>query len=228
MNFDYKTGALNLSSSSKQGLDDVFAIDPLLIKSINISKVLYIKHFDFSGMVNLTFIHISSMGGIGTVDLSNNINLKHISFYKCKSLYEIILPENNMIYHINISKCYLKEFYIESDHLKELQLRNNLLTNIDISKCPLLSSLNLDGNYLTSIDLKDLKYLKHLTISNNRVEGVLDLHNIEHILFSNYVQHIDSGASCNNNLETFGASRLLSSARKKFELKKMILTIEKL
>jgi hypothetical protein len=222
MNFDHKTGALNLSSSSKQGLDDVFAIDPLLIKSINISKVLYIKHFDFSGMVNLTFIHISGMGGIGTVDLSNNINLKHVSFYKCKSLYEIILPENNMIYHINISKCYLKEFYIESDYLKELQLRNNLLTNIDISKCPLLSSLNLDGNYLTSIDLKDLKYLKHLTISNNRVEGVLDLHN------NHNIQHIDSGASCNNNLETFGASRLLSSARKKFELKKMILTIEKL
>lgn len=107
---------------------------------------------------------------------------------------------------IDLSKCGFTSFpEIISDlsHIKVLNINNNKIKSIDLSKLPpFLEEINLNNNNITELNLNSSpKSLKIFSISNNKIKNIkMENSNIQCLFISN--NKLVTVGKFNNNLHT--------------------------
>ncbi len=129
---------------------------------------------------NLTSIDVSKNAKLKTVmlsgnklskvDVSNNSELEWLDAEDNKLTGEFTLV-NPELYRLNLSGNKLTKVNMPSG-IRDLELANNQLESLDLSKLKVLSELNLDANQLSYLDLSHNKNLAALYAGNNRLSTI--------------------------------------------------------
>ena len=123
--------------------------------------------------------------GVEIVDLSNNKLTSLVIPSSVKNLYarhnnisnDIIVPngiENLYLNDNKISKIILSE---SSQYLKEVELSENNISNIDLNNSTNIEKLDISNNPLKNINVTKLLKLKYLYLSETKLESNIDLKN---------------------------------------------------
>lgn len=223
-NFDKGTGTLSITSNSKAKLSDILAINPALVHHLHITKTFH-EYIDLSVYHNLKTLDISHLGGIDTIDLRCADKLHRVKITNCP-VKELLLPDS--VISLNVRGSDISVFDVH-ENITDLMLFKNNIKDIDLSKCVNLYALNIGDNCLTSIDVSKNRYLQKLNISYNRIHGLLNLSNnpcinalnmndnfIDYIWLHPNIERIPS-VTFGNNLITYNERDFVKKARSLFD-----------
>lgn len=129
---------------------------------------------------------------LSKLDVSTNSKLTWLDLNDNKLTGELTLV-NSELYQLNLSGNKLTKVNIPSG-IRNLELANNQLKNLDLSKFKMLSELNLDANQLSSLDISHNKKLTALYASNNHLSTIdLTANPMLQVLFlsNNKLKNID-------------------------------------
>ena len=105
----------------------------------------------------LTSIDLSGATGLARITIASN-NLEALDLSKNANLISVYAASNK-----------IKTVNLNNDNMALLDLYNNKLSSIDLSKVANLGYLNLSLNNLTTIDLSKVPHLVYLYISSNKL-----------------------------------------------------------
>ena len=89
------------------------------------------------------------------------------------SHYVTIMGTEESLDGLDLSNAGLISLKMYSNsNLTDLYCKGNHLDEIDLTRCPNLSYINLSDNELSSIDVTNLSYLESFTASNNRLTNI--------------------------------------------------------
>ena len=150
----YYDGSIDLS-----GLDKLRS---LRIENSNISSITINNS-------NLESLELSRTS-FDNLDLSNTV-ISYINNSKSK-INSISFP--NSVENIILDDAGLRSisFANDSQNIQSISLKNNKLSEIDLSGMSNLYSLNISNNNLTSIDISDCTNLQMLNLNNNEIENL--------------------------------------------------------
>lgn len=140
------------------------ALTSLIINNYSASKYApQLESIDLSKNVNLESVQLqgnqNNYGKLKKLDLSNNTKLTGMGLYvQYNELEELIIGENE---------------------LTAINVQNNKLTSLDLSKFPKLKSLYAADNQLKTIDATVCPNLAWFDVKNNQLEGDMDISNLE-------------------------------------------------
>ena len=166
----------NANWGSEKPIDEWYGVE-VGLDGEKISLIL--NDNNLSGTINneldeLTFLHTLYIYGnkISGLNVSKNINLKRLS---CggNTIQTLDLRSNLNLLNLECYNNQMTELYV-NEKIQSLTCMNNLLTNIDISKCKDLKWLNLDYNNISQIDLKTNTELLQIRLGGNPLSS-LDL-----------------------------------------------------
>ncbi|WP_194442782.1 leucine-rich repeat domain-containing protein [Pseudoalteromonas simplex] len=129
---------------------------------------------------------------LSKLDVSTNSKLTWLDLNDNKLTGELTLV-NSELYQLNLSGNKLTKVNIPSG-IRNLELANNQLKNLDLSKFKMLSELNLDANQLSSLDISHNKKLTALYAGNNQLSTIdLTANPMLQVLFlsNNKLKNID-------------------------------------
>ena len=174
-NFKAKLLAANSTSDvAKNNLGVRIKIDSNSNNEIDESEALQVSYLDVS------FSNISSLVGVNsflnlTYLTCNNNSLSSINVDSLSQLVSIGVRNNqlttlNLTNNLNLFSIYAQFNLLTSltfgSNIINLICQNNLLTNIDISSCKSMSSVNLDNNNLLQLNLKNGKLVNLSNLTN--------------------------------------------------------------
>ncbi len=162
-------GAVNKIGASEIGLT-----------SVDFSKTESIIEFDFYGN-ELTTIDLStlknleifnlSMNNLTGIDLSQNTKLRSAKFYGNSEIGSLDLSNNKELVELFAKNTGLTTLSLDLPKLEELDLHDNQLTSIDLTKVPKLVVLRLGWNKFVSFgNGVQLDSLKLLSIYHNELK----------------------------------------------------------
>lgn len=149
------------------------------LKSLDLSSVNNLKQFysegcDFSEGIN--FSNQSQLeelqiyySNINSISLPAQPNLVYISIESTINLESINIPGSGSI-DGTIDIYYnsrLNSITVPLNTTNNLQWYHNALTNVDVSRSPLLTTLNVSNNFLTSLKFDECPYLKNIYANEN-------------------------------------------------------------
>lgn len=158
-------GTVDFTKMTK--LEEIHWYDPSqnrgCISSIDLSKNTALKTIRLDGKISSP----------PTIDLSNNLNLEYIR------LWNFSFPGNHANFNSfkKLSKLDCSDSKLESiridelSNLKELCVRNNNLTSLDVTHNPQLIVITCYENKLTTIDITHNSVLQNLSCFKNQIEG---------------------------------------------------------
>ena len=175
LNYNYKITNLHVPNSVKY-------LNASRNKISNITLPNGIKGVDLSEN-KLTNIDLPE--GVEWVNLSDNKLTSLVISSSVKTLYarhnnisnDIVVPNRVEILSLNdnkISKIILSE---SSEYLKEVNLSENNISNIDLNNSINIKSLNLSSNPLQSIDVTKLLNLQGLSLWETKIKDNIDFKN---------------------------------------------------
>lgn len=143
-----------------------FAISGYSLQSIDVTKATSLENLVVKNCV-LSTIDLSYNKYLRTIDLSGNaltsLDLAGID----PTAYKTFL------YALDASNNRLSELTPGLGTLVNVDLSNNLLVNIDLSKATQVVSLDLSNNLLVEAAVNDLESLENLNLSNNNLTQLL-------------------------------------------------------
>jgi Leucine-rich repeat (LRR) protein len=153
----------------------VFMLLTLTVFACNQSEQAVIKstsnEVDLS--INKSATNVNIEWGDGTISKIDNGSSKYkLNFlhkYANDKLHTIVVKADglryldcsyNRITDLDVSKCPI---------LGELDCSNNILTRLDLDQCPMLKELECDNNQLTKLDVSKCSVLEKLDCSDNKL-----------------------------------------------------------
>lgn len=127
------------------------------------------------GFQNLTSLKADN-NKLKSIDLSANTELTELSLHFNELTAVNGLDATSKLKKLNLSWNYLTNITLELPELEELNIEENDLTVLNVSKCPKLESLLAKSNELKDFNPSQNKELSTLILSDNKLEG-LDLNN---------------------------------------------------
>ncbi len=165
----------NLEICTVVGIDlSDLAMDDVSIDLSGIEKFTALQSLSFS-FVSISNIDLTKNTALKQIvcdntditrlDLSTLSNLDELDCHSCSSLSEIILPqEDSRLTTISCFGCALSELDLTtSTKLEYIDCRNNSISSLDLSNCPLITQISCSGNGGVSITFPedfDLDQLK--------------------------------------------------------------------
>lgn len=169
-----KLTSLNLDNHKKL---QILSFQRNKISTFNLSDLTALREF-YSDYNLLTSIDCSknlqlqvlkcNANKLTALDLTNNKELKEL---QC---------DQNEIKNFSLNSTSLIEFYISNCKTESLSIiapnldlfvcYGNLLTSLDLSKCPLLNALSCHTNKLKTLDLSTSPNLEYIWCNNNQLE----------------------------------------------------------
>lgn len=147
-----------------------------LVLTANIEHVTILKLQGNMGITDLTGIEdfaaletfYCAFNPVTEVDLSQNLNLTHTGFAST-NLRVLDLSHNTKLEYVGgMYNLSLNTVIINSSYVTEIELWENAISEIDVTRCTALENLNLYYNlYLTSLDLSGNPNLKILNVTIN-------------------------------------------------------------
>ncbi|MFK7833559.1 MAG: T9SS type A sorting domain-containing protein [Winogradskyella sp.] len=135
---------------------------------------------------DLTQLNVTSNSNLSTLSVSNN-ELINIDLSNNANLVAVLASQNNLAQLDVAANTVLERLNVDFNNLTELDLNsnavleflatsNNQLTILDVSNNANLIEVNVSSNQLSSLILNpNLGTLKQINVSNNQLEGDLDL-----------------------------------------------------
>ena len=127
------------------------------------------------GFQNLTSLKADN-NKLKSIDLSANTELTELNLHFNELTAVNGLNATSKLKKLNLSWNYLTNITLELPELEELNIEENDLTVLNVSKCPKLESLLAKSNELKDFNPSQNTELSTLILSDNKLEG-LDLNN---------------------------------------------------
>ena len=175
LNFNYNITNLHVPNSVKH----------LMVSRNKISNITLPNGIKSIELSDNKLTNIDLPEGVEWVNLSSNKLTSLVIPSSVKKLYarhnnisnDIVVPNRVEILSLNdnkISKIILSE---SSEYLKEVNLSENNISNIDLNNSTNIESLTLYKNPLKNINVTKLLKLKYLYLSETKLESNIDLKN---------------------------------------------------
>lgn len=149
--------------------------------SLNDSELSRISYLDCSNQNIKSTKGIEKLTDLEILDLSDN-ELTSIDFSKNEFL-KIVTLKNNQLISVVKNTVSLREFNVENNKLSEINVSDNVnlksltvssnkLTSIDVSSNTNLERLTLNSNDISDIDLSNNVALKILGVAGNKISSI--------------------------------------------------------
>ncbi len=152
-----------------------------------------LTELDLSNLLDLDVLNIA-MNQLKAIDLSKNVNLRSATLYGNSEVGTLDVSNNKELVELFAKNLGLQTITLDLPKLEELDLHDNKLSEIDLSKVPeliilrlgwnkfkkfgegvklpKLKSLNIYHNELEEIDLNGFKALEWLFVQENPLKGI--------------------------------------------------------
>lgn len=156
----------------------VFSIGGLSLSSIDASKLNNLALFGVqdAGLTEDNIVWPNSTS-LGEMRLSGN-NFTSIDLTRYANLFDLNLTDNKFtsfdassypnLQMLSMARNQLTSFTADNSQLWHLDLANNQLSEIDLTKLPAMHQMSLIGNQLSHIDVSQMKGLSVLYLDNNK------------------------------------------------------------
>lgn len=152
---------------------------PLLKRLDARNNKLTIDYLDLGGALNLENIDLSS-NQLSRMDMRPFVKMKYFTANENENLATVLFPDGSTaLEQVTMSKCDISHFYpIELPNLSLLTLDDNSLADIEIGGYyPNLSALNINDNeYITEVNISQCSKLTSLNCSNNMISELNTAH----------------------------------------------------
>ncbi len=131
-----------------------------------------LTEIDLSNLVDLDIFNIS-MNQLKTLDLSKNLKMRSATLYGNPELKTLDVSQNKELVELFAKNLGLETITLDLPKLEELDLHDNKLTEVDLSKLPKLKILRLGWNKFKTFGKGvNLPELKSLNIYHNELEEI--------------------------------------------------------
>ena len=149
--------------------------DALAVTSLDLSnndEATAIKDLSgIEGFSNLTSL-IAINNSLKTIDISANTELTELNLHFNELTSVTGLNVASKLKTLNLSWNYLTEISIELPELEGLNIEENALTELHVSKSPNLTSLLAKANQLSTMDVSLNTQLSTLVLTDNQLEEI--------------------------------------------------------
>lgn len=174
----HKDATVRVYTYSETNNLTVFSVTGISMSSIDASKLNNLLLFGVQN-AGLTQDQIKWPESTDLIEMRlDGNNLSSVDFTRYPKIYDVVLSNNKLtsfdasIYPnlqiLSISNNQLTSFTADNDQLWHLDLANNQLSDLDLSKLPAMNQMSLIGNQLSHIDVSAMTGLKVLYLDHNK------------------------------------------------------------